>query len=307
MPDTWRLGSDGEPARTAIVGCGGAGCNTLRHAAPTPYVERIALNDTPHPSMVGIARRILLPAGPLEAIAALQEKSVPSLATREEKDVADALADRDFVVVLGGLGGDVGGWGMGVVGRVARILGDTSIALATIPFTAEGIVRRQTAEAQLAVLRDRVDGLVAFGNDGLLRAFPSLPLTRAFAALGAVMARPANGLASVLGRADLTPMKRMLARAKEWRFGMGAGEGKHRTFLAVEEAYRSPWFTGRHEDVRQAVALLGQPASESLEEEVLHEIRLRSPRADVAWAILPEAVASERLTVTLLAGLDVRF
>ncbi len=304
MPETWRLGTGEERIRAAIVGCGGAGCNTLRHVAALGGVERIAVNDAPHPSMVGIPRRVLIPATSLKAVASLEEKAIPTLATNEEKELADALVDRDFVVALGGLGGEFGGWALSVLGRVARILGDTSLALATVPFTAEGMLRRHLAEAQMATLQRRADGVVAFGNDALLRSYPTLPLAKAFGAMGAIMARPAAALPTVLSRTDLVPLKRFLGRTKDWRFGMGGGTEKHRCFLAVEEAYHSPWFTGRHEDVRQAIVLIAQPPGSAFEDELLREVRLRSPRADVAWAVLPEATPEDRVTVQILAGLE---
>lgn len=306
MPDTWRLGTGGERVRAAIIGCGGAGCNTLRHVTPPPGAERVAVNDAPHPSMVGIPRRVLLPSGPLKDIASLEEKAIPTLATNEEKELSDALVDRDFVVALGGLGGEFGGWALGVVGRVARILGDTSLAFATVPFTAEGMLRRHLAEEQLGVLRARADGVVAFGNDALLRSYPKLPLVKAFGAMGAIMARPAAALPPVLSRSDLTPLKRFLGRAKEWRFGMGAGTEKHRCFVAVEEAYASPWFTGRHEDIQRAIVLLAQPEGAAVEDELLREVRLRSPHADVAWSVLPDPTPEDRVQVQILAGLDAR-
>ncbi|HYM40966.1 MAG TPA: hypothetical protein VEY12_12635 [Thermoplasmata archaeon] len=306
MPDTWRLGTGDERIRAAVIGCGGAGCNTLRHVASAAGVERVAMNDTLHPSMVGISRRVIVPTEPLMAIASLEEKAIPSLSTNEEKELSDALADRNFVVAIGGLGGQFGGWALGVVGRVARILGDTCLAFATIPFHAEGLLRRQLAEAQLGVLRNRADSVVAFANDALLRAYPTLPLSKAFGAMGAIMARPAGGLASVLTRSDLVPLKRFLGRSKDWRFGMGAGGEKHRCFVAVEEAYASPWFTGRHEDVREAVVLIGQPPESSFEDELLREVRLRSPLADVAWAVLPDPMPEDRVQVQILAGLGVR-
>ncbi len=302
----WRLGTGEERVRAAIVGCGGGGCNTLRHVIPSAGVERVAVNDAPHASMVGIARRALLPTEPLKEIASLEEKAIPTLATGEEKELSNALMDRDFVIALGGLGGEFGGWALGVVGRVARILGDTSLALATVPFTAEGMLRRHLAEAQLAVLRRRADGVVTFGNDALLRSYPTLPLAKAFAAMGAIMARPAAALPTVLTRSDLVPLKRFLGRAKDWRFGMGSGAEKHRCFLAVEEAYASPWFTGRHEDVRGAVVLLAQPAGAMFADEILREIRLRSPQADVAWAVLHEPAPEDRVVVQILAGVDAR-
>ena len=305
VPDTWRLGTGEDRVRAAIVGCGGAGCNTLRHVAPAAGVERIAVNDAPHPSMIGVPRRVLIASGPLKAIASMEEKGIPTLATHEEKDLSNALADRDLVLALGGLGGEFGGWALSVVGRVARILGDASLAFATVPFTAEGMLRRHLSESQLATLRRRADGVVAFGNDALLRAYPTLPLARAFGAMGAIMAKPAAALPTVLSRTDLVPLKRFLARAKEWRFGMGSGAEKHRCFLAVEEAYGSPWFTGRPEDVRQAVVLIAQPPGAAFEDEILREVRLRSPRADVAWAVLPDPAPEDRVTVQVLAGLEV--
>ncbi len=292
--------------RAAIVGCGGAGCNTLRHVAPPAGAERVAMNDAPHPSMAGVARRVIVDAGPLKDIASLEERAIPTLATNEEKELSNALVDRDFVVALGGLGGEFGGWGLGVVGRVARILGDVSLAFATVPFSAEGMLRWHLAEAQLGVLRGRADGVVLFGNDALVRAYPKLPLAKAFGALGAIMARPAAALPTVLSRSDLVPLKRFLGRARDWRFGMGSGAEKHRCFLAVEEAYASPWFTGRHEDVRGAIVLVGQPAGALYADEILREVRLRSPHADLAWAVLPEPTAEDRVVVQVLAGLDAR-
>ncbi len=306
VADTWRLGQGDERARVSIVGCGGAGCNTLRHVTAPPNAERVALNDAPHPAMAGLPRRLLVSPDSLHAYASMDEKSIPTLATNEEKDISNALADRDLVLLLGGLGGELGGLAMALVGRVARIMGDGSLALATIPFSAEGMLRRQTAEAQLELLQKRIDGVVTFGNDELLRLAPTLPLTKAFAALGAIMAQPTTGLSVVLSRSDVVPLKRMLAKARTWRFGMGAGTEKHRCFLAVDEAFHSPWFTGRVEDVRQAVVLIGAPRDRAVDEEILHEVRIRSPLADIAWGLLPEPTAGDRVVVHLLAGLDVR-
>src|SRR2546428_5915833 len=129
---------------------------------------------------------------------------------------------------------------MGLVGRVARILGDATRALATVPCTMEGPIRRQLAEAQLQLLQKRVDGVVTFSNDRLLQVARDLPLTKAFAALGAIMARPASGLSEVLGRADVAPLRRMLGRVREWRVRGGAGRGKNPSFVAAEGGRTSP-------------------------------------------------------------------
>jgi len=303
VPDTWRLGVGDERARVAIVGCGGAGCNVLRRVAAPPNATRIAVNDAIHPSMAGGSTRVLVAASSLQAYASMDEKAVPNMETDEEKEISAALLDRDIVVVLGGLGGELGGWGMSLVGRVARILGDASVAFATVPFTIEGPIRRQLAEAQLRLLQKRVDGVVTFGNDRLLQIARDLPLRKAFAALGAIMARPASELGAALARSDELPLRRTLARVREWRFGMGAGREKHRCFVAVEEAYASPWFTSLPEEISHAIVLMSVPEPDKDEIEILQEVRRRSPHAVIAWASLPSVATDDRAIVQVLAGI----
>src|SRR5436309_4790859 len=152
VPDTWRLGVGEERGRVAIVGCGGAGCNVLRRL-DAPNATRIAMNDTLHPSMAEVSTRVLLAAGSLQAYASMDEKAVPNMGTDEEKQISASLLDRDIVVMLGGLGGELGGRGMSLVGRVAKILGDASVAFAPVPFTLDGPIPRQLAEAQLRLLQ----------------------------------------------------------------------------------------------------------------------------------------------------------
>src|SRR5256712_5331841 len=111
---------------------------------------------------------------------------------------------------------------MGRVGRVARVVGGASVAVATVPFTIEGPIRRQLAEAQLRLLQKRADGVVTFSNDRLLQVARDLPLTKAFAALGAIMARPAAELGAALARSYLAPIRPTPGSVRELRFGNGA-------------------------------------------------------------------------------------
>ena len=302
VPDLLQLGMGEDRARVAVVGCGGAGCNILRNVVAPPNAVRIAMNNTVVPAMADIPARVIVPAASLQAYASMDEKAVPSMETEEEKEISAALLDRDVILILGGLGGELGGWGMGLVGRVARILGDASLAFATIPFGIEGPIRRQLAKAQLDLLQKRVDGVVTFGNDQLLQVARDLPMTKAFAALSAIMARPASNLAVALARADAKSLRRMLVRVRDWRYGMGVGREKHRCFVAVEEAYASPWFTSLPEEISHAIVLVSVPDPENDQAEILREIRRRSPRAVLAWAILPTSAADDRAVVQIFAG-----
>jgi len=106
-----------------------------------------------------------------------------------------------------------------------------------------------------------------------------------------------------LARSDATPLRRMLVDVREWRYGMGAGREKHRCFVAVEEAYSSPWFTPLPEEIRHAIVLLSVPEPAEDEAEVLHEIRRRSPRAVLAWARLPPPPEDDRAVVQVFGGM----
>jgi hypothetical protein len=128
-------------------------------------------------------------------------------------------------------------------------------------------------------------------------------MTKAFAALSAIMARPASNLAAVLARPDIAPLRQTLGKVRDWRYGMGLGRDKHRCFVAVEEAYGSPWFTSLPEEIRHAIVLMSVAEPGTDEAEILHEVRRRSPRADIAWASLPRAEGDDRVIVQILGGL----
>ena len=84
---------------------------------------------------------------------------------------------------------------------------------------------------------------------------------------------------------------------------MGAGREKHRCFVAVEEAYSSPWFTSLPEEISHAIVLMSVPEPDKDEIEILQEIRRRSPHAVIAWASLPSVATDDRTIVQVLAGI----
>src|SRR3990170_4570506 len=187
MPEVLRLGQ-GEPerSRVAVVGCGGAGCNVLQQVPRDLGITRVALNDAPHLSMAGIPARLILAKESL------------------------AVLNHDLVVPVSGLGGETGGPAAALVGRVCRILGTASMALVTMPFSAEGMNRRAAAGRALDFLAKKVDGVVAFSNDELLTLAPQLPLLQAFRVLGTIMVRPLADLARSMTRADAATLRDFL-------------------------------------------------------------------------------------------------
>ena len=305
MPDVLRLGQgEPAPARIAVVGCGGAGCNILQQVPAGLGLTRVALNDAPHRSMAGVPSRLIIPKASLVGLATMDETAVKQLSTPEEKSISGTILNHDLVVPLAGLGGETGGPAACLVGRVARILGTPTVALVASPFTAEGLNRREAAGKALDLLSKKVDGVVAFSNDELLKLAPQLPLLRAFQVLGAIMVRPLADLARSMTRADAATLAGVLRGKARWRFGGGTGEGKHRAFEAMEEALASPWLPPNHDVLERIVAIVAAPDfGDSMADEVLHEVRLAAPRATVLLGgHADEGVGERRLRVSILAA-----
>src|SRR2546422_3613452 len=110
MPDVLRLGQgEPAPARIAVVGCGGAGCNILQQVPADLGLTRVALNDAPHRSMAGIASRLIIPKESLIGLATMDEIAVKKLSTPEEETISRAGLTHARGRPLAGPGGGRGG------------------------------------------------------------------------------------------------------------------------------------------------------------------------------------------------------
>ena len=86
-----------------------------------------------------------------------------------------------MVFITVGLGGGTGTGVAPVVAKAAREEGALTIAIVTLPFSAEGAIRMENAEAGLERLRDVADTVIVVPNDRLLEVVPSslfMPLSR---------------------------------------------------------------------------------------------------------------------------------
>jgi cell division protein FtsZ len=264
----------------------------------------LALNDAPHASMAGLPRRVLLREDALRAVAELDDRVVPDLHTDAERELASHLAGHDVVFVAAGLGGQTGGHGANAAVRVAGREGALSVALVTLPFGYEGSHRRQVARESLERLRRRAHGVVVFASDGLLRLAPHLPIVKAFAVMRRFVVQPVEELLRVLTRADVPLLREIWGPCGEIRLGTGKGEGRHRAFVAVEEAFQSPWFDVRVERARAAVALVAHgPGAERFADEVGQELHNRVPLAAVVVGAYRDESLDEGLRATVLLGL----
>lgn len=253
--------------------------------------------------MIGIGRRILIRKEGLKGIAETDKGGRRELYTDAEHAIEREVEGSDIVFIVSGLGGYTGTWAAPIVASVAHHCKALAISLVSLPFTVEGIARRGVANEGLRVLKRYSDVVITFSNDGLLKLAPNIPLLRAFEVMGRLIGKPVANLASVLTRGDIPHLKSVLRRVSEMRVGMGESTGDHRNFVAVEDAFTSPWLNLDLSGIKEAMLFISSQYIDPNDvDEIVHEISLRTPNANITWGSVEEDIG-ERTRVSVLLGL----
>jgi len=167
-----------------VIGCGGGGSNTIDRLAECGIqgAELFAINtDAQHLLHINADRRFLIGRRTTRGLGAGSLPAIGEEAAQEDIDEIKASVDgADMVFVTCGLGGGTGTGASPIVAEAAREAGALTIAIVTIPFSAEGSIRMQNAEAGLKRLREVSDTVIVVPNDRLLDAVPNLPMQAAF-------------------------------------------------------------------------------------------------------------------------------
>ena len=167
-----------------VIGAGGAGNNTIHHlfSRQDNQIETIALNTDAHDLLKRDAhRRILIGKDITGGLGAGGDPQIGEHSALESREVIKAsIENADMLFLTCGMGGGTGTGAIPVVAQIARDLGILTVAVVTMPFSEEGIIRWENAQIGLEKLRKKVDSLIVLRNDKLVDLYPDLPLTEAF-------------------------------------------------------------------------------------------------------------------------------
>jgi len=278
-----------------VVGCGGAGTNTISRciASQITGAELIAINtdaqhlllaDAPHKVLIGRHLTRGLGAGSLPQIG-------EEAAKESEQDIRNAIGHADMVFVTCGLGGGTGTGASPIIAQIAKEAGALTIGVVTLPFSVEGLIRMENAEAGLKRLRDVCDTVIVIPNDKLLDIVPNLSLNAAFKVADEVLMRSIKGITEMitmpgLVNLDFADLKTVMKRGGVAMIGLGEAEGENKAVNAVIEALNSPLL---EVDISEATGALvnvtgGEDMTISEAERVVEEIYSRiDPNARIIW------------------------
>ena len=235
--------------KITVVGCGGAGSNTIARCTEESLgdIELVALNtDAQHLLMARSPHKILIGRHLTRGLGAGALPQIGEEAALEtEQDIRGAVAGADIVFVTCGLGGGTGTGSAPVVAKLAREQGALTIAVCTMPFTVEGPVRHENAQAGLARLRDVCDTVIVIPNDKLLEIAPRLPLAAAFRVADEILMRSIKGITEMITKPglvnlDFADLRTIMKKGGVAMIGLGESDSEDRARDSVLEALNSP-------------------------------------------------------------------
>jgi cell division protein FtsZ len=232
-----------------VVGAGGAGNNTISRLNEMGIegATTIAVNtDAQDLFYSQSGKKILLGRQTSKGLGAGGDPSVGEECAEESEDeIREELEGSDMVFVTCGLGGGTGTGSAPIIAKLAKKLGALTVAVATMPFSAEGIKRRENAEQGLEKLQEAADTVIIIPNDKLLEVAPNLPLNKAFMVSDEILGRAVKGITELITKKglvslDFADIKSIMGGSGMAMIGMGESESGDRALESVHEALSSP-------------------------------------------------------------------
>ncbi|MCZ7372374.1 MAG: cell division protein FtsZ [Candidatus Methanoperedens sp.] len=282
----------------SVIGCGGSGSNTIQRMSEEGILgaDLFALNtDAQHLLNIKVRKKILIGRSRTRGLGAGSIPQIGMDAAQESKAMIEkAIGNSDMVFITCGLGGGTGTGSAPVVAEVAREAGALTIAVVTLPFSVEGSVRMENAEAGLERLRDVADTVIVVPNDKLLEVVPHLPLQAAFKVCDEVLMRAVKGITELITKPglvnlDFADIRVIMQKSGVAMIGLGEAEGENKAIESVQKALRSPLLDVDVSGGTSAlVNVVGGPDMTIAEaESVVNELYARiDPNARLIWGAM---------------------
>jgi cell division protein FtsZ len=187
--------------RIVIVGCGGAGGNTITrlNKLGVKGAETIAINtDKQALDLVEAGHKLLIGGNLTRGLGAGGFPDVAERAARESsREIEELIKDADLVFITAGMGGGTGTGSAPVVAEIAKKHNAVVTCMVSTPFNVER-ARLIKADEGLDTLRIKADSTVVLDNNKLLEFVPNLPINQAFSVMDQMIAETVKGLSETI-------------------------------------------------------------------------------------------------------------
>jgi cell division protein FtsZ len=298
-------------ARIVVVGCGGAGNNTVKRLMTIGVqgAECIAINtDRQHLAVTTAHRKLLIGERITRGLGAGGYPHVGRAAAEESAgQLTELLRDADLVFIAAGMGGGTGTGSAPVVAEIAKNNDAIVVGVITMPFNLER-TRIDKAKAGLARLQENVDTAVVIDNQKLMELVPDLPLEEAFGVADEVLANMVKGITETITmpsliNLDYADVRSIICNGGVALVGLGEATGADRANEGIKNALNSPLLEVEWSGATGAlIHITGGPDMSLAEANKVGEIvsEKMSSEANVIWGARVDPRLSGILRVMLI-------
>ncbi len=232
-----------------VVGCGGAGNNTVSRLMQVGIVgaQTIAINTDAMDLLYTDADiKILIGKELTGGLGAGADPKIGMEAAKESKEeIKKVLKGADMVFVTAGLGGGTGSGSAPVVADIAKKLGALVIAVVTLPFTIEGKQRWENAMWSLEQLETIADTTIVIPNDKLLELVPDVSIANAFKIADELLINAVKGITEMITKPglvnrDFADIRAVMKDGGLAMIGVGESSSENRAVESVHKALNNP-------------------------------------------------------------------
>ncbi|NWF97186.1 MAG: cell division protein FtsZ [Candidatus Thorarchaeota archaeon] len=235
-------------ARIVVIGCGGAGNNTVKRLMTIGVqgAECVAINtDRQHLAVTTAHRKLLIGERITRGLGTGGYPHVGQAAAEESSpQLTELLRDADLVFVTCGMGGGTGTGSAPVVAEIAKKNDAIVVGVVTMPFALER-TRIDKAKAGLLKLQEFADTVVVIDNQKLMDLVPDLPIEEAFGVADEVLASMVKGITETITmpsliNLDYADVRSIICNGGVALVGLGEASGEERAANAIKNALNSP-------------------------------------------------------------------
>jgi cell division protein FtsZ len=306
---------DTEKVKILVVGAGGAGNNTVSRLNEIGIegAETIAINTDAQDLFYSQAeKKVLIGKNTCKGFGAGGKPEVGELCAEEsEDDLKEELEEADMVFVTCGLGGGTGTGSAPIISKIAKKAGALTVAVATMPFSAEGVKRYDNAEQGLKKLKEAVDTVIVIPNNKLLEVAPNLPINKAFMVSDEILGRAVKGITELITKQglislDFADIKTIMEGSGMAMIGMGESDTGDRALESVHEALNSPLLDLDISDAKGALINISGSSDLTLyeSEKIVQTIADNlDPEAEIIWGTqIDESLGNTIRTTIVVSG-----
>jgi len=303
----------GSLTRIKVIGLGGGGSNAVNNMVGQKVegVEFIAVNTDANALSQSVAPVCLRIGDKLtRGLGVGGDPKLGMMAAQESRDdITKAIQGADILFITAGMGGGTGTGAAPVVAEIARELGILTVAVVTRPFAFEGTQRAKVAEEGIAMLKEKVDTIVAICNDRLLSTCDmNVSIETAFKMVDDVLRQSVQGIYEVVTSVghinlDFNDVKTIMRGAGPGWIAIGRGGGPTRAGDAARSVIAAPVFDFSIDKAKRILFnIIGNELTLAEINEAANIIkRVADPEAQIIFGFGADPLMDRMVKITLIA------